>query len=144
MLNIIRTFLIYIVILQGYFFAHPVSAKLNNVILERVTVEDGLSQATVMALAQDKQGYIWFGTENGINIYDGYNISSLAGPDKNFHKFSVNTIYVASNGLVWISLFGEGLYTYDPVSNEYRLIIKSSPNDEELDVWQVIEDEKKK
>ena len=143
MLNIIRTFLIYIVILQGYFFAHPVSAKLNNVILERVTVEDGLSQATVLALAQDKQGYIWFGTENGINIYDGYNISSLAGPDKNFHKFSVNTIYVASNGLVWISLFGEGLYTYDPVSNEYRLIIKSSPNDEELDVWQVIEDEKK-
>ena len=110
MLNIIRTFLIliYIVILQGYFFAHPVSAKLNNVILERVTVEDGLSQATVMALAQDKQGYIWFGTENGINIYDGYNISSLAGPDKNFHKFSVNTIYVASDGLVWISLFGEG------------------------------------
>ncbi len=127
---------------QSYFFAYPVSAKLNNVILERITVEDGLSQATVMALAQDKQGYIWFGTENGINIYDGYKISSLAGPERNFHKFSVNNIYVASDGVVWISLFGKGLYTYNPVTNEYRLIVKSDPNDGELDIWQVIEDKK--
>jgi len=121
-------------------FPFPVSAKINNVVLERLTVEDGLSQASVLALAQDKQGYIWFGTENGINIYDGYTISSLAGPDNDFHKFSVNSIFVANNGLVWISLFGKGLYTYNPVNNQYRLITKSDPHNEELDIWRVIED----
>jgi diguanylate cyclase (GGDEF)-like protein/PAS domain S-box-containing protein len=122
--------------------AFAVDAKINNIVLDRITVEDGLSQASVMALAQDKQGYIWFGTENGINIYDGYTISSLAGPDNDFHKFSVNHIYVASDGLVWIALFDKGLYTYDPASNKYSLIIKSDPDADERNIWRVVEDRK--
>ncbi len=121
-------------------FTFSVNAKTNNITLERITVEDGLSQASVMALAQDEQGYIWFGTENGINIYDGYTISSLAGPDNDFHKFSVNSLYVASDGLVWIALFDKGLYTYNPASSEYSLIIKSGSDDEKLNIWRVVED----
>ncbi|MGB2739126.1 MAG: EAL domain-containing protein [Cognaticolwellia sp.] len=120
----------------------PVNAKLNNVILERLTVEDGLSQAGVISIAQDKQGYIWFGTENGINIYDGYTISSLAGPDNDFHKFNVNHIYVANDGLIWMSIYGKGLYTFDPTSNQYHLILKSGPNDGEFDIWRISEDSK--
>ena len=118
----------------------PVDAKINNIVLERLTVEDGLSQASVIAIAQDKQGYIWFGTENGINIYDGYTISSLAGPDNDFHKFSVNHIFVASDGLIWISLFDKGLYTYNPISNEYRLISVKGLNGQQLNVWKITED----
>ena len=60
--------LLYIIIFFLYFAVLPANAKINNIVLDRITVEDGLSQASVMALAQDKQGYIWFGTENGINI----------------------------------------------------------------------------
>jgi len=125
-----------------YWAVLPVNAKINNIVLERITVEDGLSQASVMALAQDKQGYIWFGTENGINIYDGYTISSLAGPENDFHKFSVNSIYAASDGLVWISLFDKGLYTYNPSSNEYHLISVTDSSGKNLNVWKVTEDTK--
>ena len=134
--------LLFIIIFFVYFAVLPVKAKINNIVLDRITVEDGLSQASVMALAQDKQGYIWFGTENGINIYDGYTISSLAGPDNDFHKFSSNNIYVASDGLVWISLFDKGLYTYNPISNEYRLISVTGADGKELNVWKITEDTK--
>jgi diguanylate cyclase (GGDEF)-like protein/PAS domain S-box-containing protein len=115
-------------------------AKPNNTVLERITVEDGLSQASVLAIAQDKQGYLWFGTENGIDIYDGYTISPVAGPDGDFNKFTANSIYTDSHGLVWIALFGKGLYTYDPARNTYQKIIKNDPENQELNVWQVVED----
>ena len=115
-------------------------AKPNNTVLERITVEDGLSQASVLAIAQDKQGYLWFGTENGIDIYDGYTISPVAGPDGDFNKFTANSIYTDSHGLVWIALFGKGLYTYDPATNTYQKIIKNDPENQELNVWQVVED----
>lgn len=117
-----------------------VKAKISNVVLDRITVEDGLSQASVLALAQDQQGYIWFGSENGINIYDGYTISTLAGPDNDFHKFTVNSLYVASDGLVWIALFGKGLYTYNPANNQYQLIIQVEPGNDALNIWRVVED----
>jgi ligand-binding sensor domain-containing protein len=39
-----------------------------------VSLEQGLSQATVTTILQDSTGYMWFGTENGLNRYDGYNI----------------------------------------------------------------------
>ncbi|WP_085300547.1 EAL domain-containing protein [Cognaticolwellia mytili] len=123
-------------------FTFAVSAKINNIVLDHITVEDGLSQASVMALAQDKQGYLWFGTENGINIYDGYTFSTLLGPNEDFHKYSVNHLYVASDGVVWIALFDKGLYTYDPESSEYDLIIDSSSDSKGLNVWRVVEDRK--
>src|SRR5689334_22757163 len=38
----------------------------------RISVEQGLSQSTVQAILQDHAGFIWFGTEEGLNRYDGY------------------------------------------------------------------------
>ena len=40
----------------------------------RLTPADGLSQISVNALLQDRQGYLWFGTQDGLNRYDGYSI----------------------------------------------------------------------
>jgi len=39
----------------------------------RLTVKDGLSQSSVNCSYQDKRGFMWFGTQNGLNLYDGYN-----------------------------------------------------------------------
>ena len=39
---------------------------------ERISVEHGLSQSTVNAIIQDHRGYMWFGTLNGLNRFDGY------------------------------------------------------------------------
>ena len=141
----INQFLFLIAVLIVVFFcgfSDSATAKMNNVMLERVTVEDGLSQASAQAIAQDKQGYIWFGTENGINIYDGYKVSTLMGPDNDFNKFSVNNIYVASDGLVWISLSGKGLYSYNPLTEEYQLIFSIGFNKNDLEIWRIIEDKK--
>ncbi|MEE1962738.1 hypothetical protein SAMN04487891_109152 [Flagellimonas taeanensis] len=53
----------------------------KQVTFKQLTVEDGLSQNSVMSIAQDSVGFIWFNTEDGLNKYDGgefthYNIPS--------------------------------------------------------------------
>jgi len=45
---------------------------------ERISVEDGLSQSTVLSLLQDTEGFMWFGTEDGVNRYDGYDFRTYS------------------------------------------------------------------
>ncbi|ADY53186.1 hypothetical protein Pedsa_2644 [Pseudopedobacter saltans DSM 12145] len=39
---------------------------------KHLTINDGLSQNVVLCMIQDREGYIWMGTEDGLNRYDGY------------------------------------------------------------------------
>ena len=44
----------------------------NRLHIDHLTLEDGLSQNQVLAIVQDKKGFMWFGTQDGLNRYDGY------------------------------------------------------------------------
>ena len=46
----------------------------DEIIFKHLSVEDGLSNSSVFAILQDSRGFMWFGTTNGLNRYDGYNI----------------------------------------------------------------------
>ncbi|NMH60589.1 ligand-binding sensor domain-containing protein [Alteromonas ponticola] len=69
-------------------------------------IEDGLSNSMVHNIAQDSDGYMWFGTEDGLNRFDGLNftvyrydptqVSSLAGN-------SINQVYLAPDNSLWIA-----------------------------------------
>ena len=60
-------FTIYIMVML---YAPPVYSI--NFFFSHLGVEDGLSQVSVLDIFQDSDGYIWFGTRNGANRYDGY------------------------------------------------------------------------
>jgi len=47
----------------------------DNIRFNHITIEHGLSQSTVYAIVQDQYGFMWFGTRNGLNRYDGYNFN---------------------------------------------------------------------
>ena len=59
------------------FLLTPVSAKAEY--FRHLTIGDGLSQPSVMAISQDPLGRIWLGTREGINIYDGSRITAYKG-----------------------------------------------------------------
>ena len=44
----------------------------DNINFKNITIEDGLSQSTVETMIQDSKGYLWFGTNDGLNRYNGY------------------------------------------------------------------------
>ena len=61
---------------------------------EHLSIENGLSNNSVICIFQDKEGFMWFGTDDGLNKYDGYNFMALK-PDLNdpAHSFLNNQIY---------------------------------------------------
>ena len=72
---------------------------------ERLTAEDGLSYSSVNAIFQDDQGYMWFGTPNGLNRFDGHNFIRFSrdadfGPE--LKDDYILSIYEDSKRNLWI------------------------------------------
>ncbi|MBN1447342.1 MAG: hypothetical protein JXA28_05375 [Bacteroidetes bacterium] len=86
-----------------------------------IRVEDGLSQGTVSALLHDRQGFMWFGTHDGLNRFDGYRCRVWHSEPGNMRSLSCNIITALAEdtlGRIWIGTGGGGLNMYDPWSQE--------------------------
>ncbi len=90
---------------------------------DHLRVEDGLSQGMVLAMLQDSRGFMWFGTYDGLNRYDGYRFTVWRSDPDNVHSLSSSMITALaedSSGRIWIGTAGGGLNMYDPVRDEMR------------------------
>ncbi len=89
-----------------------------------LTNDDGLSQGTINALAQDETGFIWIGTNDGLNRYDGNEFLVFRNNYQDSTSISsneVNTIVADQFGILWIGT-GRGLNIFNPVENKFRLV----------------------
>ncbi|MBU1700592.1 MAG: response regulator [Candidatus Eisenbacteria bacterium] len=88
----------------------------------QISLNEGLSQSIVKCIIQDQRGFMWFGTEDGLNRYDGYDfrIFKHNPDDANSPSYSdILTIMEDSRGLLWIGTFHGGLNCYDPATNTF-------------------------
>jgi CheY-like chemotaxis protein/signal transduction histidine kinase/streptogramin lyase len=76
------------------------------------TGDDGLSQLVVKALFQDRDGYIWIGTEAGLNCYDG-DIFEIFSIRHGLLNDGINAITQDSTGRIWVGTNG-GLSSWEP------------------------------
>jgi diguanylate cyclase (GGDEF)-like protein len=89
---------------------------------EHVTLEDGLSQSNVLSILQDAKGQMWFGTENGLNSYNGYEIRTYYRERGNPDALSSDFVFdVAEDGRgnLWIATNGGGLAFRDAQSGAF-------------------------
>jgi len=80
------------------------------------TLEDGLSQVTVNDLIQDKSGFIWLGTQDGLNRFDGRKFRHFKYNELDSTTISCNSItklLADPNGNVWVGTLDDGLNYYD-------------------------------
>jgi signal transduction histidine kinase/ligand-binding sensor domain-containing protein/DNA-binding response OmpR family regulator len=90
---------------------------------EHITVDQGLSHSDAMAVAQDQAGFIWVGTNRGIDRYDGYSLKKYSLPINPRNGISGNrikTLLVAPDGRLWAGTERAGLSLYD--ANADRLL----------------------
>ncbi len=59
------------VTIAGFYFQTKIFPQ--SITFNHLTVENGLSNNDVNTIIQDQTGFIWFGTDDGLNRYDGYN-----------------------------------------------------------------------
>lgn len=110
---------LYLLIVQ--FFAFPIWAQnqLVNTDFTNLNVSDGLSQNIVETIYQGRNGFLWLGTQDGLNRFDGQNFISYQY--KIDDSTSLNNNYVKEikedfNGNLWIATYGGGLSKFDKKS----------------------------
>lgn len=87
-----------------------------------ITLEDGLAQSSVQAVAQDRQGYMWFGTEDGLQRYDGYEFLTFHhDPEKpdSLADDDINALAVGPRDALWIGTTEHGVDLLEPGSKRF-------------------------
>ncbi|MBT1451303.1 EAL domain-containing protein [Glaciecola sp. XM2] len=90
---------------------------------QRLSTANGLSQDTVNTLVLDNEGFLWLGTEAGLNRYDGYQTIQVKGPNNEFVDMPVSYLFQDSRGNMWVSESVGGIHQYDLGSNRSKLVI---------------------
>jgi len=108
-----------------------------------LTEKNGLSQGTVKWIIKDNQGYMWFGTRDGLNRYDGYRFTVFKNDPKDLSSISdnyINHIYEDSKGRLWIGTM-KGLNLYNRQNDSFK---KFLTNDKRFQVSCIVEDREKR
>jgi len=104
----------------------PVRAQ--EVSFRHLSVEDGLSQNTINCIYQDVYGFLWFGTQDGLNCYDGFNFTVYRSKADDSASLSHNWIWdIIEDDLnnLWIATW-DGLTQYDRTSKTFRRFFPDS------------------
>ncbi|HSL45235.1 MAG TPA: two-component regulator propeller domain-containing protein, partial [Anaerolineales bacterium] len=91
---------------------------------EHLTVQDGLSQNSGSVIFQDSRGFLWIGTQDGLNRYDGYSFSVFKHDREDPASISHNSILSIAEddeGFLWIGTRGGGLNRFDPATETFTV-----------------------
>jgi signal transduction histidine kinase/ligand-binding sensor domain-containing protein len=90
-----------------------------------MSTEWGLSNSSVNSILQDEQGFMWFGTLNGLNKYDGFSFEVFKNTPHSSESISGNRItslMLDSSGLLWVGTWNSGISVYDSGKNNFSHI----------------------
>jgi ligand-binding sensor domain-containing protein/signal transduction histidine kinase len=110
----------------GLFLPYPGPAA--QIRFTHLDLEDGLSQSVVNCILQDNQGFIWIGTQDGLNRYDGYAFKVYRpdpGDPNSLSDRWINALFQDSRGMLWIGTRQGGLNRYDPQSGQFTHFMHS-------------------
>ncbi len=103
----------------------------QDIDFERINIDQGLSQSSINCILQDSRGFMWFGTQDGLNRYDGYTFIV-------YKRSSVDTSSISSNwitslfedetGIIWIGTQGGGLNRFDRVTEKFTAYVNEPGN----------------
>lgn len=88
----------------------------------QLTVDDGLINGNIHQIIQDREGFVWIATENGLVRYDGYDYKVFQTIPNNVHSIShnfVNSVNTNDGLRIWIGTMS-GLDYYNPISGEFE------------------------
>jgi signal transduction histidine kinase/ligand-binding sensor domain-containing protein/DNA-binding response OmpR family regulator len=97
----------------------------QNIRFKHLSVNDGLSQNAVFAITQDKKGFMWFGTRDGLNRYDGYTIKQYHHDPNDQNSLDDNHItamHTDATGNLWVGTFRGNLNRYDASTDTFERI----------------------
>jgi signal transduction histidine kinase/ligand-binding sensor domain-containing protein/DNA-binding response OmpR family regulator len=111
-----------ILLLPVFLFAqneNTSTSTAQSIKFDQITMYDGLSNNTVICILQDSKGFMWFGTRNGLNRYDGNTFKVFKHDPQDSNSISDNRIMALhedNTGNILIGTYSEGLDIFEPKS----------------------------
>jgi diguanylate cyclase (GGDEF)-like protein len=96
----------------------------EEMLFTRLGAQDGLSQGSILVITNDAKGFLWFGTEDGLNRFDGYDLMHLVRDRKNPKSLPnnwVSTIAHHPDGRMFVGTDGAGIVWRDPTTGEFHV-----------------------
>lgn len=125
-MNNLKIYAIIFIVFLSYPFTNVFGQELklapNNLKFKHFSTKDGLSQSSVIAILQDRKGYLWFGTRDGLNKYDGNRFITYRhnSEDKNSLSHSwITAIFEDSLGNLWVGT-KDGLNKYSAKNDDFK------------------------
>ena len=121
--------------------------NLNPLKFERLSIADGLSQSYVYDIIQDKNGFIWIATQDGLNRYDGKNFAYYRHDSSNKHSIADNFIrklFIDNKNVLWVGT-NEGLSRYNEKLDHFDNYFHQPENNNSLkdnQIWDIYQDQK--
>jgi signal transduction histidine kinase/ligand-binding sensor domain-containing protein len=98
------------------------TGPVQNLRFERISVEHGLSHSTVNCILQDSRGFMWLGTDDGLNRYDGYSFTVYRHDPDDPRSLSHNrvwSLFEDTSGVLWVGTYGGGLNRFDRDTGQF-------------------------
>ncbi len=136
MINLKPLRLLFILLLPSLLYAQPYY-------FNHYQINEGLSNNAVICSMQDSQGFLWFGTKDGLNRFDGNNFKHFDATQSGKNSLGGNNIISLKEDFrkrIWIGT-DQGIYCYDPVDEQFRLLSKKFEN---ADVPVIVTDQRKR
>jgi signal transduction histidine kinase/ligand-binding sensor domain-containing protein len=138
-----RRVILYLLLITGI----PTYSQYHYMQFDHIGTEQGLSHSNVMCIMQDSRGFMWFGTWDGLDRYDGYAIKAYKNDalDKtSICQNSISSIVESKDGGLWIGTGGGGISKYDRNRDRFTNFSHDSSNPNSICsniVWNLLEDE---
>lgn len=116
--NKVRKIITVIICLLLFTYSNAQEIKFKH-----LSTEDGLSQSVINCMLEDSYGFLWFGTQNGLNRFDGYNFKIFRHDSNNPNTLSDNniwSIFEDDSGRIWIGTQEGILNSFDPRTEQFN------------------------
>ena len=143
-LKFIKALIFLFLILNG---SDTISQSLD-IQFTNIGISDGLSNSTVYSIIQDRKGFMWFGTQNGLNKYDGYNFTVYKNIPFDSTSLTDNWVLALledSKGNIWVGTHSGGVSMYDRNRGTFISFVNDPDNPNSLvnnRTWSLKEDKK--
>ncbi len=101
----------------------PAAAAPAAVAFERLSLEQGLSQSIIEGILQDRRGFLWLATEDGLNRWDGHRFTvfrNVAGDARSLSYNDLKCLLEDRSGAIWVGTFEGGLNRFDPSTGRFE------------------------
>ena len=128
-----------------FFIGNSIGFPQAQAVFKKINQSNGLSNGRITSMVKEKDGFVWIGTNNGLNRYDGLAIKVYNRSNSSIGSNDISDILIDSKNRIWITTLGGGLNYYNPFYDTFQVFKNSANNPKSLlsnNVSTLIEDTK--